>query len=70
MVSEYYRGLKKSNNNNLNAVQSQYRHESSNSNSDNGNSTSRDMNGSSWNGETREANLDIPVGNFHVSIAQ
>ena len=64
MVCEYYRGLREEGGSSSSTLSSlpEYMRSNSSMSNDNGNG--------GWNGETREANLDIPVGNFHVALPQ
>ena len=70
MVSRYYRGLRDGNNrNDTHFYNNNNNSSSSSSRTVNGNSTSHTMDSYS-NNDSHEDDLNIPVGNFHVTLAQ
>ena len=73
MVCDYYRGLREGGENSSSlssSSSSSTDYVRSNSSMSNGISDNNSRGDGGWNGETREANLDIPVGNFHVALPQ
>lgn len=70
MVSEYYRGLRSETSSSSSSGTENGMHHNGTHTINVTSSFEQQRSSSGWNGETRQPNLDIPVGDFHCSIAQ